>query len=380
MMIKNENAKDGTMSNFDTTQDLLAKVSDQLKKRQDAARSGEKFNGFEICRIGDDELRHSAIIAAMLDPQGTHGLGNESLKAFFCAVGCPELVDKCDDCSVETEYSIEHRRMDLVISNRNLCVVIENKTATADHFMQLKDYRKWLETQPMSLKMKKLFYLTYHGDDATDANIRKGEYSVISYKKDICNWMLKCSHLASEKNLQVVQAFCHQYYTYLQQITEANMTQKEMNELKGIILHDASSFESAKEIADNFYQIRKEAIVELLTAWATDRVAFNGLSDGRDLCLRCERDGLVYAFGFSSHKFYDFYYGIRWDDGGEKTLNNNEFPAEDGWMQNAWFPYSKYFEGKYRNMETWVLFDKGALYRRLDDALKEMKDLIKKIK
>ena len=157
MMIKNENAKDGMMSDFDTIQDLLTKVSEQLKNQQDAARSGEKFNGFEICRIGDDELRHSSIIAAMLDPQGAHGLGNESLKAFFCAVGYPELVDKCDDCSVETEYSIEHRRMDLVIRNRNLCVVIENKTATADHFMQLKYYRKWLEAQPVPLKV--LFYL-----------------------------------------------------------------------------------------------------------------------------------------------------------------------------------------------------------------------------
>ena len=104
------------MSDFDALQDLLKKVSDQLKKRQEAAQSGEKFNGFEICRIGDDELRHSAIIAAMLDPQGPHGLGNGPLKAFFREVGCPELADQCDDCSVETEYSIEHRRMDLVFS------------------------------------------------------------------------------------------------------------------------------------------------------------------------------------------------------------------------------------------------------------------------
>ena len=221
MMIKKENGKDETMSDFDALQDLLTKVSDQLKKRREAAQSGEKFNGFEICRIGDDELRHSAIIAAMLDPQGPHGLGNGPLKAFFREVGCPELADKCDDCSVETEYSIEHRRMDLVIRNRNLCVVIENKTATADHYMQLKDYRKWLEDQPVPLKA--LFYLTYHGDYATDESINRDEYSVISCEKDICNWMLKCAHLAFEKNLPDVQAFCHQYCTYLKQITEASI-------------------------------------------------------------------------------------------------------------------------------------------------------------
>ena len=73
MMIKKENGKDETMSDFDALQDLLKKVSDQLKKRQEAAQSGEKFNGFEICRIGDDELRHSAIIAGCWIPRARMG-------------------------------------------------------------------------------------------------------------------------------------------------------------------------------------------------------------------------------------------------------------------------------------------------------------------
>ena len=162
------------------------------------------------------------------------------------------------------------------------------------------------------------------------------------------------------------------------------MTQEEMNELKAIILHDASSFKSAREIADNFAQIRKTALDELLTGWAADRIAFNGLSEERDLCLNCERDGVVYAFGFSSHNFRNFYYGIRWEDFMAHPLDNNKFPPVDGWQQNDWFPYSKYFDGKFKN-PNWddILFDeekKRELKQKLDDALKELNVLIQNMK
>ena len=369
------------MIDLDGIQTLLNSIAEHLKNEKHIAQSGEQFNCFDICRIGNDELRHSSIVAAMLDPQGSHGLGNGPLKAFFSTVGCSDLVEKCDDCSVETEYSIEHRRMDIVIRNRNLCVVIENKTATVDHYMQLKDYREWLEEQPVSLK--KLFYLTYHGDYAVDENIGGDEYSAISCKKDICSWMLKCAHLAFEKNLPAVQAFCHQYYTYLKQITEASMTQDEMNKLKAIILRDPSNFKSAREIADNFPQIRKAALDDLLTGWAADRIAFNGLPEERDLCLKCERDRLVYAFGFSSHNFRNFYYGIRWADCMAHPVDNNRFPPMDGWQQNDWFPYSKYFDKEFKNPDDEILYDedkKFAFLQRLDKAMEEMKNLIKKTK
>lgn len=381
------------MSDLSAVQNLLCKVSDWFKEKQDVVKSGKTFNCLDICRIGDDEIRHSSIIATMLDPQGAHGLGSESLKAFFQVV-CPDepdFADKCDDCSVETEYSIEHRRMDIVIRNRNLCVVIENKTATIDHYMQLKDYYKWLDEQPVPLK--RLFYLTYHGTSAVDENIKREEYYSISYERDICNWMLKCSHVAFERNLLLVQAFCNQYYSYLQQIMEASMTQEEMKEWKNIILQNETNFKSAKEIVKMFNLIRNEAIADLLKNWALDRklsIDYEDLSSGESSCrisLICDllqEKGLVYTFGFSSPRFRNFYYGISWKNGGSNPLDNRAFPPKDGWEQNDWFPYSKYFENEYKNPD-WdneFLFKeekKKKLYQILDDAYNEMKALVDKL-
>ena len=375
------------MSDLFAVQNLLCKVSTLLKERQAVVKSGKTFNCLDICRIGDDEIRHSSIIATMLDPQGPHGLGSESLKAFFRVV-CPDEPDfsnKCDDCSVETEYSIEHRRMDIVIRNRNLCVVIENKTTTIDHYMQLKDYYNWLNNQTVPLR--RLFYLTYRGAVAADENIKSEEYFPISYERDICSWMLKCSHAAFERNLPVVETFCHQYCTYLKQITETSMTQKEMKELGSIILDNATSFKSAKAIAENFDQIRNAALIEFFDLWAKNHQTdfdSNNLADGGDLRLKCEHnDDLIFAFGFSSQKFRNFYYGIRWKDNRDHSIEN--FPPQDGWEQNNWFPYSKYFEGEFKNPD-WdndILFceeKKNALRSEMNKALEEMKNLIAKIK
>ena len=55
----------------------------------------------------------------------------------------------------------------------------------------------------------------------------------------------------------------------------------------------------------------------------------------------------------------------------------------DGWQQNDWFPYSKYFDKEFKNPDDEILYDedkKFAFLRRLDKAMEEMKNLIKKTK
>ena len=49
---------------------------------------------------GEEALRHYSIVAAMLDPKGPHGLGNEPLKAFFDTVspGAREYILQGSSC------------------------------------------------------------------------------------------------------------------------------------------------------------------------------------------------------------------------------------------------------------------------------------------
>ena len=165
------------------------------------------------------------------------------------------------------------------------------------------------------------------------------------------------------------------------------MTQEEMKEWKNIVLNNSASFKSAKAIAENFDKIRNAALVEIFDLWAKDHqpdIDSNDLADGGDLRLKCEINDLVFDFGFSSPNFRNFYYGLRWKDRGSHILDNKRFPSQDGWQQNDWFPYSKYFEKEFKNPD-WdndFLFNedkKECLKKRLDKALQEMQILVSKL-
>lgn len=65
--------------------DLLNQVTLINKKYDDIAFiTGERFNIFQILGLSTSEVRlHSAFIAELLNPKGTHGLGDVFLRLFI---------------------------------------------------------------------------------------------------------------------------------------------------------------------------------------------------------------------------------------------------------------------------------------------------------
>ena len=66
-------------------ENLLANVSSINKKYEEMARlTGENFNIFRILKIERSEVRmHSALLAELLNPNGSHGCGNIFLELFI---------------------------------------------------------------------------------------------------------------------------------------------------------------------------------------------------------------------------------------------------------------------------------------------------------
>ena len=59
----------------------------RLQKVEEERKRGEWFNVFNVLGVSTDEVRtHSAFIAELLNPQGSHGCGDEFLKAFIEAI------------------------------------------------------------------------------------------------------------------------------------------------------------------------------------------------------------------------------------------------------------------------------------------------------
>lgn len=108
-----------------------------------------KFNPIKTMGMARMEIRHSAILAWLLNPQETHGLGDNFLKALVSealrghhASMQPSALQVSQSDMMDTEVRREWRHIDiLLISPRNKWIfVIENKFDSGQHTNQLTRY------------------------------------------------------------------------------------------------------------------------------------------------------------------------------------------------------------------------------------------------
>ena len=105
-----------------------------------------RFNLLNLCRVGTDEVRHSAILAWMLDSTSGHGQGNLFLNAFLKAAGIPAEAENTR-CKVRTEFCVSEAVVDILVYQRNeLLIYVENKVLAAEGDRQIdrefRDMRK----------------------------------------------------------------------------------------------------------------------------------------------------------------------------------------------------------------------------------------------
>ena len=167
---------------------LLKQVSEifvqENIQQQEKRKRGEYFNVFEILGVQTSEVRlHSAIIAELLNPEGSHGLGEKFLNAFINDVISKQTSFKIDlaSTSVKIEYPIgtksedktEGGRIDLLIQDKyKQTIIIENKIYAKDQESQLLRYNNFAsKTEQLSNEQYIIFYLTLEGEQATDYSL-----------------------------------------------------------------------------------------------------------------------------------------------------------------------------------------------------------------
>ena len=143
-------------------------------EEQDSMAEGETI--FDILGVTWKEHFHSRILAWLLDPKKSHGIGNAFLRGFintcknnkkegqvFMFSGNEEL--SSEGIAVQTEYQLpEGRRPDIVVSSQNekwVCV-IENKIGAPETNKQTLDYLENVESKFEDFQ-KGFVYLSPHG-------------------------------------------------------------------------------------------------------------------------------------------------------------------------------------------------------------------------
>ena len=158
----------------------------------DRLRAGlSRFNPIRTMGMEQMEIRHSAILGWLLDPQETHGLGDEFLRAFlaealrgFTAAGPPSALTVSQSDMRDAEVRREWRHIDLLVlsPSNGWAFVIENKVHSRQHGDQLRRYLEIAEAA-FGRGARKLtargVFLTLHGEDPEDARYAPIQYAAI---------------------------------------------------------------------------------------------------------------------------------------------------------------------------------------------------------
>lgn len=164
----------------------------EKNSEKDFSRWLTGVNIFEILGITSAEIRHSRILAWLLDPRESHNLGDKFFKKilmkvidnnlFFETIKPAEIILK--DFSKAEVYRESKSNIDVLYTNKEhrINLVIENKTFTSDHDNQLRKYRRFIENSYADYR-NIYIYLTPNGDEPIDADAEEKRFwRLLSYQ------------------------------------------------------------------------------------------------------------------------------------------------------------------------------------------------------
>ncbi len=250
-------------------------VSNEKTQQEERRKRGEYFNIFKVLGLSTSEVRlHSAFLAELLNPNGSHGMGDSFLKSFLGTV-IPDFESVFETTSSEVivEYVIDNismpdeehgGRIDILIrNNSHQAIIIENKIYAEDQPSQLRRYFNYAKDEGYGDADFHLLYLTLDGHDASSDSLRdkyndKVPYTTISYKEHILSWLKRCTEIAALQPL--VRETIRQYIINLSQLLN--------------IMEESN----------------KNAIIETLTKSENLSAALNIIDVSNDLKVRIRQD------------------------------------------------------------------------------------------
>lgn len=196
-----------------------------------------RFNPIRTMRMEGMELRHSAILAWLLDPRETHGFADKFLRAFLCeamrgqsALGTPTALEISQADLRDADVRREWQNIDIfiILPRLNWSFIIENKFHSSQSEGQLSKYASLIksvfEPQEGALKIRGIF-LTLHDEPPADENFVPIQYAAI------CDIIPNLMHTEAETVRKDVATFVKHY---VEIIREAAGMSEERNEMENL--------------------------------------------------------------------------------------------------------------------------------------------------
>lgn len=352
---------------------LLNMVSEVIQKeriqKEERQKRGEYFNIFSVLRLETKEVRlHSAFLAELLNPEGSHGLGKQFLELFLNMVVRKSKEEPFDfeteNAKVYVEYYIgvisedkkSGGRIDLLIEdNKGNAIIIENKINAGDQEYQLLRYDNFAKD---IYKNYKLLYLTKDGGEASEYSTGKEnfEYQCISYRNNILPWLECCEQAAVRHPL--IRETIHQYIINLKEILNI-MEKNTQDSLFDRIVENKEYMLSVLFLKDHLGGIQCKMwenvfIKQICNAVAKDNEmvihSYGSPESTQYMGVSFKKEGWNYvsvSFEFLSNGFKNFIYGIKFRDpeNEKKDEIKEKLPEEltnmEGVRTSNWYPWLK---------------------------------------
>ncbi len=205
---------------MDKLEDILNELRHIISISRKAYDEKDTFNLFRVLNVQCVELKHSAFLAELLNPKGSHHQGKCFLESFIRQFTPDFKVD--DTTKVWVERSTKYGRIDIMIetsTNPRQAIIIENKIYAGDQNAQLKRYHNYAKST-FGENNFSILYLTLYGNEASQQSCDGVPYKRISYKNDIRNWINDCCNQSS--NFPNLCISLKQYNEIIDELTNMN--------------------------------------------------------------------------------------------------------------------------------------------------------------
>jgi hypothetical protein len=210
--------------------------NDQLQELQAYLN---RFNPIKVMGMESMEIRHSSILAWLLNPLETHGLGDYFLKSFLSeALSGSEkmteisslLISAADLSDIDVRREWRHIDIFLESESNKWAFIIENKFHSKQGKNQLEGYRNDIKKYYGNNKEKDKYqivgiYLTLRDEEANDK-----EYLPIHYSH-ISNLLDRALKYRGNFITDEVRVFLNHYLEIITEATDMNNKKSDMQQL-----------------------------------------------------------------------------------------------------------------------------------------------------
>ena len=209
---------------------LLALVARHYERHEVERKGRPSFNVFTVLRSSSDEVNlHSRFLHALLDYQEPRDGERVNLRDFLDDVACVS-----EFSSHGVSLYRESDNIDLLISNGEKAVVIENKIWAGDRCQQLRRYHDKLVSQGYDPSDIHLLYLTPFGDKPSEQSLDDLPCKTLSYRDDLPPWLERSQQRAFDN--PALRESIAQYRQLIRILTRTDYSETYMTELKDLLL------------------------------------------------------------------------------------------------------------------------------------------------